>query len=888
MSMYPGVKTLQKSLLASAVLLACASPLAAHAQSADEAAAEDDSLERIAITYRSSLVAAAALKKSDSKVTDVITSEDIGKFPMENIAEAIQRIPGVQISNLNGRGSTISVRGLGSQFARTTVNGQSMASADFTSGFRFDIIQSELASTIEVVKSPTADMDSGGLSGTINIDTTSPLSYSERKILASVKGQYSEFSPTDSVTPKANVTYIDQFADNTLGIFLNAGYQELDDRVDNFWMGRWFQDDDGNYYPRRPRYRRIDRETKRYLFNGAVQWQPTANFETKLTAVYTSDDTFQDLNQQVFLFDRDEITLLGEAKDGAYTQVQINDFTLENNRQLEDKDATSKAFTLEAKYQLDDWSLSGVLHYTKGDAKHGEEAAILGTVISEATMDISDRNDVVFNIADDLTDPDLYPYDMPRNEYPNGATRYMESDEKAAQFDAKRMFSDGWLSSIEMGLKYRQESFDREVYRTDRAAIGEADPDDLPLMSEYNFMVTDFLDNQMSIPHAWIAPDIQAYRDALEAEGATVPTLFAAQSSYGIERDIFSAYLKANFEAELGGFPVRGNLGGRFESTDRTINSYLTGDTHPDNEEIKLAIGKYSTDYSYDNFLPSLNLVVELSDEVQARFAAAKVLVRPIMTSSTQIAASETSASNSYGTTTYTIDLGQPNMKAMTANQADLGLEWYYGDGDSLTFTLFRKDIKNGSVSEYVCPSSYDGTSLSSDGVDCVDSEGNIYEISSTYNDDSTLTIDGYEIGWNQGFDNILPIPGFGFSANYTKINADETEDFVLTNSSEQTWNMIGYWENETFSARVALNHRSPYLQDSTDAFFAREGRVVDGRNQIDLLLSYNATDNLNVRFGALNINGNDEEAYLSDDVPVWQTTSIIGTSYYLSLIYSM
>lgn len=871
-----------KSLIASAIIFALCP--AAYGQEA--AAPADDDIERIGVTYRSSLVQAADMKRNETKVADIITSEDIGKFPTENIAEAIQRIPGVQISNINGRGSTISVRGLGAQYARTTVNGQTMANADFTGGFRYDIIQSELASSISVIKSPSADMDTGGLSGTVNIDTTKPLSYSERKVVASVKGQYSEFSPTDDVTPKANITYIDQFADDTVGIFLNAGYQALDDRVDNAWMGRWFQDDDGNDYPRRPRFRRIDRETKRYLMNGAIQWRPTDNFETSFTAIYADDDTEQDLNQQVFLFDRDDISLLGQPVNGVYTNVRIDDFTLENNRQMEQKDATSQAFTLESRYDTDNWIITGVAHYTKGEAVHGEEAVILATSVS-ADMDISDRDNVIFNIDEDLSSPALYPADMPRNEYPNGATRYMDSTEKALQIDAERVLEGDFFTAISFGAKFRQEEFNRDVYRTDRFAIGDADPDDLPLMSENNFMVTDFLDNQMSIPHSWIAPDVQAYRDALIAEGVTIPTFYAAQSSYGIERDILSLYAQAEFDTMLGDFPFRGNVGGRYETTDRTINSYLTGEQNEFNSEIRDIVGEVAYDYDYNNFLPSMNLVLELTDEVQARFAAAKVLVRPILTSRSQIAASETSAANSFGSTTYTIDLGQPDMEAMTADQADLGLEWYYGEGDSLAVTLFWKEIENGSVTEFVCPTDYRGTALSGTAADCTDAEGNIYEVTSTYNDDAGTTIKGYEIGWNQGLDAWLPIAGFGFSANYTFIDADDDQAFVLTNSSEETWNFIGYWENETFSARVAVNNRSAYIQDDTDAFFAREGRVVDGRNQIDVVLSYNVTDDFSMRFGALNINGNDEEAYYTDERPVWQTTSVLGTSYYLSALYS-
>lgn len=876
-----GKKTILASMLASLLF-----PALAQEQ---EKPSDDENYEVIAVTFRGSLIAAADIKRQDTKVTDAITTEDIGKFPSENIAEAIQRIPGVQISNVNGRGSTISVRGLGAQYARTTLNGQTMASADFTSGFRFDIIQTELASLIEVIKSPSADMDSGGLSGTINIDTASPLSFREQKILVSGNAQYSEFSPSGNVTPKGNFTYIDQFAGNTVGVLLNVGFQQLDDRVDNFWMDRWFVNSaTGDITPRRPRYRRIDRETDRTLFNGTLQWRPSSEFEAKFTAVYAGDDTKQDLNQQVFLFNENQITRLGAAENGVYNQIQINNFTTENNRQLEDKDAKSQAYTLELDYDWNDWTFSSVLHYTSGNAVHNEEAAILATVISQATLDISNPSNVQFDIADNLADPALYPMNMPRNEYPNGASRKMDSDETAVQFDATRMLEWGGLTSVSAGVKYRKETLEREVFRTDRAAIGDADPADLPSMAQYGYLVTDFLNNNMAIPHSWIAPNIQAYRDALVAEGVTVPTLFAAQSSYSMERQISSAYLMADFETEVFGLALRGNLGGRYEQTKRDINTYLTGDTHPDNEEIKLAIGEVTQSYDYSNFLPSANFVLALNDDMQVRLSAAKVLVRPILTSSTQLAPSETSSANSVGSRTYTVNLGQPELKAMTANQLDLGWEWYYSQGDSFTVNLFKKDIKNGTVNEFVCPSQYNNTALSRAGSECVDAVGNIYDIRAIYNDSSTLTVKGYELGWNQGLDELLPVAGFGLSSNYTRILVDESEGFTLTNSSKETWNITAYWENEQFSARVALNHRSPYLQESSDAFFAREGRVVNGRNQVDLLLGWNISDQWSMRFGALNVTGKDEEAYRDEQSRAWQTTSVIGRSYYLGVSFNL
>ena len=876
-----------RSLLALAILAVSMPSLA------QEAVENEGPLEEIVVTaqFRKSLQAAMDVKRNEVRVADAISSEDIGKFPSENIAEAIQRIPGVQISNVNGRGSTISVRGLGPQYANTTLNGQNFKSADFTSGFRFDIIQTELASGIQVIKSPMADLDSGGLAGTININTAKPLDHNERKVVMSLKAQESELSPTGDITPKANITYIDQFMDGTLGVFLNAGYQELDDRVDNFWMDRWFVDGEGTadevYTPRRPRYRRIDRETERHMFNGTVQWQPNEFWDLSLTGVYASDDISQDLNQQVFLFNADEITPIGEPVNGTYNTIQINDFTLENNRQLEERDLTSQAITADATWTDDVWEIKGVLHYTAGEANESEEAAILATIIPEAYLDISDRNNVIFEISEDLADPALYPAVMPRNEYPNGATRYMESDETSFQLDFKRMFEDSVFTSVSFGAKYRTETFDRAVYRRDRAAIGDAAPEDLPSMAETGFLVTGFLDGNMSIPHSWIAPNIQAYREALIAEGADVPVFFAAQSSYSIDRDVFASYVMTDFAGDLGSMPFRGNIGVRYETTDRELNTYLTGDTNPLNEEIREVVGEYTAPYDYDDLLPSFNFVLEVTEDVQVRFAAAKVLVRPIITSRTQLAASETSSDNSEGTRTYDINLGQPNMKAMTANQADIGVEWYYGEGAGLTFNAFWKDVKNGVVSDLVCPAEYDGTALSTSGTECVDAAGNFYNITSTYNDSSTVGIDGYEVGWNQSLDDLLPLDGFGITANYTNISVDESEGYTLSNSSEETWNFTGYWENDTFSARASLNHRSPYIQENEDSFFAREGRTVDSRNQIDVVLGWNVNDQLSLSLGALNITGDDEEAYKENESR-WQTTSVIGRSYYLSMMYQL
>ena len=176
----------QYKLTPLATALALALPITVLAQETNSQDPEVIEVKGI----RSSVTKALSMKRYEVGVSDAISADDISSFPDENIAESIQRIAGIQIQRSNGRGALISIRGLGPEYAATTLNGQAFASAQFDGGFRFDIVQSELASEIQVFKTPSASMDEGGLSGAVNIGTAKPLNYSERKMLAKVEANF--------------------------------------------------------------------------------------------------------------------------------------------------------------------------------------------------------------------------------------------------------------------------------------------------------------------------------------------------------------------------------------------------------------------------------------------------------------------------------------------------------------------------------------------------------------------------------------------------------------------------------------------------------------------------------------------------------------------------
>ncbi|WDF74791.1 TonB-dependent receptor [Novosphingobium sp. KACC 22771] len=874
---------------------------AAHAQTAPAAPAADASDGIVVTGFRASLKSALDAKRKDTRVSDGISSEDIGKFPAENITESIQRISGVQMSNINGRGATISIRGLGPQYAMTTINGQTIKSADFTDGFRFDIIQTELASAIQVIKSPTADMDAGGLSGTVNIETTKPLDYHKRQLVVSAKAQNSQYAG-GKITPKVGVSYIDQFLDGTLGVYVNLGYQKLNDRADYMWMDRWTRKNIGTdtniLTPRRPRYRRIDRETERLMASGGLQWRPSDRIEVGFNAIYAKDKTTYDVNQQVFLFADDptkgSVITVNSYANGAASNVTATNFTMENNRQHEDRNLTTQLYTLSSKWTGDNgWSGRAIANYSKGTSYQREAAAILGINIASATLDISNPEAIKFNTSSALNSASTYaPATLTRNEYPNGATRNMRTTEWSGQADLYKEVHFGPFSKLAAGVKFRHETFNRFVSRHDLIALGAAQPAPsssiFPAMATSNYPVSGFLNNASGIPNAWVAPDLAAYDKALAAAGITVPEIYAPEASYHVDRYMPSVYGQATIDTEIAGMPLRGNIGLRYEYTTQKVQGNVTGPRSDGYSEVQAKIGDYRLNQKYGNLLPSLNLVLEPAKAVQVRFAAAKVLVRPIMDSNTSMAQTS-SSSVSGGQRTYSIDLGQAGLKALTANQVDLGVEWYYERSSAIAINGFYKWIKNGTYTSLICPSSFNGTALAKNAAgDCADSAGNAYDITQSLNDPSTIKIKGYEISLNHSFDKMLPVKGFGLIANYTRVIPQKLAvgtGYTVRNLSKVTWNVTPYWENRYFSFRASLNYRSAYDQNSADSFFAREGHTVLARTQVDLSAGYTPDAHLSFTAGVINLNNSREKANYTG-TSVWQESSFYGRSFYASASY--
>jgi TonB-dependent receptor len=220
----------------------CIGTGAAYAQNTQGATEDVD--EIIVTGYRGSLEVALEAKRQSVNFTDSISAEDVGKLPDNNLAEALQRVPGVQISRTNGEGQQLSLRGMGPSFARVLLDGMPISVASEGSvdqqarnrEFDFDLLPSEIFSKLEVSKTPQASIVEGGLSGTVNLQTPRPFDYRGFTASYQLQGAYQDTS--EEVDPRASFLISNNWNDK-FGALLSFSMSERTYRTDGWSSQGW-------------------------------------------------------------------------------------------------------------------------------------------------------------------------------------------------------------------------------------------------------------------------------------------------------------------------------------------------------------------------------------------------------------------------------------------------------------------------------------------------------------------------------------------------------------------------------------------------------------------------------------------------------------------------
>jgi len=265
----------------------------AMAQVLAQTPAETDTtstLDAVQVTgTRASLRQSQTIKQYSIGTVDAVSTEDIGKFPDQNVADSLQRVPGVSVDRSGGEARFITVRGFGPEFNTVLLNGRTMATENAGREFSFDILPSELISTAEVQKTSSADSSEGSIGATVNIRTQRPLDNPGFHIAGAVAGIYDD--TTKESKPKVSGLISNTNADGTFGALLSFVRYQRDHITELADTEGWMTGDagrDGIAVPRTSAYWVNNEKRTRTGVNGAFDWRPNDTLRLSVDAMHST------------------------------------------------------------------------------------------------------------------------------------------------------------------------------------------------------------------------------------------------------------------------------------------------------------------------------------------------------------------------------------------------------------------------------------------------------------------------------------------------------------------------------------------------------------------------------------------------------------------------
>ncbi len=811
--------------------------------------------------FRASLESAVAEKKLSEQIVESITAEDIGKLPDASIGESIARLPGLTAQRLNGRANVVAIRGFGPDFSQTLLNGREQTTTSDNRSVELDQYPSEIVNQVVVYKSPTASLVGQGLVGTIDIRTIRPLETGERIIAVGARGSWADIGALNAGSKefgyRVNGTYVDQFADDTLGISIAASYVDEPYQLQEF--NAWGYDtvdvggQDAALIGGSKSYV-TSTELKRLGINGTVQYQPMPQLTFTLDAFYSNFDDDQskrglelplayggDLNAD---FDPASATV----EDGLVTAGQFDNVrgVIRNDIFQRKADLYSGGFN--ANWEGDDgWSAFFDFGYSRTDRNELSLESYSGTgyngpVTGEgagATIGFnSGDKGTVFDSSLDYSDPSQIfltdPLGWGGSEVQAGYSNNRIVEDELFQYRvevAKELQSDSFLRSVQFGMNYttREKSLtpDEAFVRLPGGATEVAIP-------------SQYLQRSTDLTYLGLGPIVSYDARDLIADGVLVlePRVTTGpgaandvlSKSYTVAEDLMTMYLQTNLEQEVGAGVITGNIGVQAINTVQKSTGFIFPETGPEQR----TLGD-----DYWDVLPSANLSLRLDSDWVFRVAAAREIMRARL--------DDTRVSIDYG-----IDAtvpgglirgsgGNPALRPYRANAVDFNIEKYFGTGGVVALQLFYKDIKS-----YVFNGrfGYDYTGFptptGADAYPNLPAIGTLEAPTNTGGGD----LYGAELAVTLPFSTFTPaLDGFGITggASYTKTKIEDPDgnETEIPGYSKWVVNGTAYFEKAGFNTRVSARYRSSFLGDFTGFGGSPTRRTALDETIIDAQIGY-------------------------------------------------
>lgn len=856
----------------------------------------EDNLEVIQVKgIRGALSSAMDVKRSSTGVVDAISAEDIGKFPDTNLAESLQRITGVSIDRTNNEGNQVTVRGFGPSFNLVTLNNRQMpnSSALETAGisrsFNFRELAAESVSGVEVYKTGRANVSSGGIGATININTARPFSMDEFVAVWSAKAVMDTSVTTgDDVTPELSGMVSKTFGDRKFGILASFSHAERDSHVKRIGAFNWGQGYPGQANPdtsaidtslnptlttwRTPTVELDDTNYERERQNGQLVLQYSPTDSLTITADYVMSRLEETGNQHrmSFWFDNveeGEADANGTIINPLRTNDELNFWSWEYNFETENDSfglnfdwQATEAITL--KLDIHD----STSHSNPGALPAERLANLKNPFGSAAPVTISaDFSGNIPTVAydDSALEGGAYALENIEGDLYQERGFEVENNIKQIQFSGRWLnLKDGALDAINFGLAHTEYSIDSVKINGANFGLGNGalDISDLDLS---------FIDGDIGFEFIPVYSADQ-FISLTKEQGLYIEP---NKSVNGIEENTTSAYLSFDFITEFNDMEVRANFGVRYEETDvesYSINRPVIGF----NWLTPLEMSKVFADTevfetlegNYEHFLPNLDVSLNITDDIVTRFAYSKTVARSDITAMFPA----TSLNNHLATGPFRASQGNPNLLPYEADNFDLSVEYYYDEGSYVSVGHFRKQVDNfiavgeeeraidGPDGPLTNPAAANRAGCPGGAADnpvpaCVSQPGDpVIEwiVSTPLNLDETRVY-----GWEFNIQHLFGDTGFGAIANYTKVDSSDTydvhsleNDFALPGLSDSA-NLVAFYEQDNYQIRIAYNWRDDFLlQGGIEPLFT------EAYSQIDLSASYDINESLSIFIEGINV----------------------------------
>jgi iron complex outermembrane receptor protein len=805
---------------------------------------------------RRGIESAINVKKNADSIVESVSAEDIGKLPDSSIAESIARLPGISAQRVGGRATEINIRGLSGDFANTLLNGREQVSTGNNRSVEFDQFPSELISGVDIYKTPTASLVGQGLSGTLDLKTIRPLSFGSRVISLNVRGETNGGgTPFKGDGNRFNFTYVDQFANRTIGVVL--GLARLSQNTEKSRKETYDENNTATFanvnggqqftFNQGFKYFVDKNEETRTGAMGAIEFKPNKDLSSVVDFFYSKFDkefTKRGLEVQV-----NDSWKAGPALR-SYQAASLTNATVTNGRLIsgtwenvnplsrtiwEPREDDLKSFGWNTKWKFSPgWA--GVVDLSSSSAKSSErivemEAGVYDVANNRpqvGTVTVGNYNDITA-FQYDHGNPAIVRLTDPESWGQNGYDKVITTDDKmsALRLQLERDM-EGFFSRVTGGVnrstrekkKGSAENFLRLPGRTN-IVDGFPNPGAALPGGTGTLALPGSPSGTVNFDPASVFPSAYRLESNVNAD--------ILNKGWTVKEKVSTFFVRADVDSELLGMPIRGNLGVQVVNSDQSSTAPSVDSTNPGRATDRTE-GK-----TYTDILPSVNLVMDLGGDQLVRFGLGRQMARPRMDQMRAFRRSEVNDQLRWSGSG-----GNPQLDPFRANALDLSYEKYFGTKGYISIAGFYKDLKsyvfevrNPRFDFTGFPNLSGRTPLSQFG-----------DFTQPFNGKGGK-IQGVELAVNVPLNLLTPmLEGFGTIVSHSTTSSaikpfGDGDVRPLPGLSRTVTQLTAYYERFGFSARVAGRKRGEFIAEIEGFGADREFKYARGETIVDVQLGY-------------------------------------------------